>query len=193
MSAMPNTPLTMTEAEYLAYEFESDIKHEYMSGEVWAMTGASLRHNTIAVNLLTTLKNTLRGKNCNVYPSDMRVQVADTKDYMYPDVSVVCGDVQLAENVFDSLINPTVIIEVLSPSTERYDRGKKFQLYRRTPTLNTYLLIAQDSPRVERYTKADDATWTLTDIIGLDAVVALLTLDCELALNDIYDGMAFTS
>ena len=133
MSALPQ-PTGMTEAEYLAFERESEIKHEYLHGEIFAMTGASWNHNMICASTIISLGSQLRGKSCRISPSDIRVKMA-ADIFAYPDVSVICDDPQFADDEFDTLLNPVVIIEVLSPSTELYDRGEKFRYYRQLSNL----------------------------------------------------------
>jgi Uma2 family endonuclease len=182
----------MTEAEYLEFERASEIKHEFFAGEVLAMTGASEAHNLICVNVITMLKNQLRGQPCKIYPSDMRVKVEATGLYTYPDITVVCGDAQFADTELDTLINPLVIIEVLSPSTERYDRGRKFQQYRVLPSLREYVLIAQDHPRIEHYRLQETGTWQLTDAKGLEASLELPSIGCMLALAEVYEQVALS-
>ncbi len=189
MAALPQP--TMTEAEYLAFERASEFKHEFLDGQIYAMTGASRAHNLICSYTLVTLGNQLRDRPCEIYPSDMRVKVAATGLHTYPDISVVCGDAQLADDSFDTLLNPVLIIEVLSPSTERYDRGKKFQHYRQLDSLREYVLIAQDSPRIERFLRQADNSWNLTDVTGLDASLQLSSIDAALALADVYAKVTF--
>lgn len=203
MSALPNEPMTMTEAEYLAFERASEVKHEYIGGKVHAvgeahtmgkvhaMTGASRAHNLICSYTTAALINALGDKLCQVYPADMRVMVEATRLYTYPDISVVCGEAQIADETFDTLLNPALIIEVLSPSTENYDRGKKFRDYRKLPSLREYLLISQTEPRIERYLRGDGSEWVLTDVEGLDASIDLPSIGCALALADVYRKVAF--
>lgn len=191
MSALPQDPIRMTQTEYLAFERASEIKHEYSNGQVYAMTGASEAHNLICVNLITALKTQLRSRPCKVYPSDMRLQVTASGLYTYPDVSVICGPARFADDKRDTLLNPTVLIEILSSSTEGYDRGKKFQHYRELPSLREYLLVAQDSPRIERYLLPEEGAWTLTDTNGLSAELVLPSIGCALALADVYDLVTF--
>ena len=191
MSALPQESTRMTEAEYLAFERTSEIKHEYLDGQIYAMTGASQAHNQICFNVGGILYRQLSQKPCQGYPSDMRVKVQATGLYTYPDLSVVCGDSQLADGEFDTLLNPTLIIEVLSPSTESYDRGKKFQHYRQLESLQDYVLIAQDSPRIERFTRQTDDTWLLTDAVGMDAALDLPSIGCTLTLADVYQKVTF--
>ncbi len=187
MSALPQTPVAMTEAEYLKFERTSEVKHEFFAGEVLAMTGASEAHNLICANLITTLKNQLRSQPCKVYPSDMRVKIEATGLYTYPDISVVCGDAQFADEEFDTLINPMVIIEVLSPSSERYDRGKKFQQYRDLPSLQEYVLVAQDDSHIERFRLQKSGIWEFTDVEGQEASLELTSIGCTLALVEVYE------
>jgi Uma2 family endonuclease len=188
---MPQASQTMSEADYLAFERASELKHEYFAGEVFAMSGASEAHNLICTSTSFLLYGQLRSRPCNVYPGDMRVKVEATGLYTYPDISVVCGEAQFSDDHLDTLVNPTVIIEVLSPSTEGYDRGKKFQQYREIPSLREYLLISQDSPRIERYGRQSDGTWVFDDAHGLDAHLALASIDCRLALAEVYERVTF--
>lgn len=185
MSALPFDTTPMTEDQYLAVERASDLKHEFHDGEVFVMTGASRAHNLIAANLITTLNNQLRDRPCEVYPADMRVKVQTSGLYAYPDISVVCGEAQFVDDAFDTLTNPVLIIEVLSPSTEAYDRGGKFQHYRRLISLQEYLLVAQDSPRIERFLREGNR-WTFSDGEGLEATFDLPSIGCALALEEVY-------
>ena len=191
MASLPQFPTKMSEDEYLAFERNSDLKHEYIDGEVFAMAGASRYHNLMSVNVITTLRNQTKGSDCSVYPADMRVKILPLSEYTYPDISLICGEAEFAEGVFDSLVNPLVIIEVLSPSTEGYDRGKKFQKYRHMPSLQEYILIAHDSPRIERYYLNNAGNWELTDIMGLDNTLKLASVPYELALSDVCDLVKF--
>jgi Uma2 family endonuclease len=183
----------MTESEYLAFERESEVKHQLIDGEVFAMAGASWAHNMICAYTTAALINQLGDKPCAVSPSDLRVKVETTRLYTYPDIRVVCGEPAFTDDHQDTLANPTLIIEVLSPSTELYDRGKKFQDYRKLASLREYILISQDSPRVERYTLKDDGTWSLSDIEGLDASIELSSIGCALALADVYKKVKFSN
>jgi Uma2 family endonuclease len=189
MSALPK-PLRMTEAEYLEFERASETKHEYIGGEVFAMTGASRHHNLITGATYASLFLQLRGRPCEVYPGDMRVQVRASGLYTYPDIGVVCGEAQLADTHLDTLINPLLIVEVLSPSTELYDRGRKFQYYRHIESLREYVLIAQDAPRIERFVRQGDV-WQFSDAVGLDASLELPSIGCTLALADVYEQVTF--
>jgi len=183
----------LTQEEYLAFERESEVKHEYVAGEIIAMAGASRRHNLIQMDTGTTLNLQLRERDCEVYPSDMRVKVGALGIYTYPDITVVCGDSELEDAEQDTLFNPTVIIEILSPSTERYDRELKFHRYQLITSLRDYLLIAQDRPAVEHYARGDDRRWSLTLHAGLAERVTLRSIDCSLALAEVYRKIRFDS
>lgn len=189
MSAQPK--VFMTPEEYLAHERAAEYKSEYWGGEVFAMSGASRRHNIIVGNVVASFHSQLRGRDCILYPSDMRIRVSPTGLYTYPDVTVVCGQEQFADEEEDTLLNPTVIVEVLSPSTESYDRGKKFQNYRTIDTLQEYILIAQDSYRIEHYRRQDNQQWLLTEATKLEDAVHLPSISCELALANVYEKVEF--
>jgi Uma2 family endonuclease len=189
MALSKNTPTRMTEEEYLAFERASDIKHEYLNGEIFAMSGASENHNLICLYTGAALASALRGKPCRAYPSDMRVKAG--RLYTYPDLLIVCGQSQLADDKIDTLLNPVVIIEVLSPSTEIYDRGKKFQHYREIESLREYILVSQDNPHVEHFRRQEDNAWLYTDTSGLEAHITLESVGCTLALADMYEQVTF--
>ena len=189
--AMPALESPLTPAEYLAFERAAEYKHEYVGGRVYAMTGASREHNVIAWNVLGALHALLRGHPCEAYPSDMRVKVSETGMYTYPDVVVACDEPAFEDAHVDTLLNPTVIVEVLSPSTEAYDRGEKFAHYRRLASLREYVLIAQDRVRIEHYVRRGEQ-WLLTELAGVDATLALESLDCALALADVYERVTPT-
>jgi Uma2 family endonuclease len=173
--------------EYLDAERRAECKSEYLDGKVYALSGASRKHNLIVVNLVGELRQQLRGRPCEVYPSDMRLRVSETGLYTYPDVSVVCGEPRLEDRHADILLNPTVLIEVLSASTERYDRGRKAEHYRKIPSLEEYLLLSRTKARAERYRRQGEKDWLLTEIAGLDETVELASIGCRLALREVYD------
>jgi Uma2 family endonuclease len=179
-----------TPQEYLALERASPLKREYYSGSILAMAGASREHNLIALNLGGELRAQLRDRPCETYVSDMRVLAARTGLYTYPDVVIVCGERQFEDAEADTLLNPTVLFEVLSPSTEAYDRGKKSAHYRRIVSLREYVLVAQDEVRVERYTRQGDE-WLLTELTNRDESLRLASLDCTIALREIYARVEF--
>src|SRR5262249_44191428 len=155
-------------------------------GELFAMAGGSEEHSLIAVNVCIELGLQLREHPCKVYNSDLRVQVAEEGPYTYPDVTVVCGEARFADAEVDTLLNPTVIVEVLSPTTEAWDRSGKFEQYQQMASLQEYVLIAQDRPRVERYARQGEGEWLLTVASGLEGVIALPSIGCELALREVY-------
>jgi Uma2 family endonuclease len=183
----------MTEAGYLAFDRESEIKHEFIDGRVYAMSGASEAHNLIAGSIYVSLYTQLRGRPCKVYASDMKVRTPSTRSYTYPDISVVCDDAEFDGDSRDILLNPTVVIEVLSPNTERFDRGRKFQRYRELESLQEYVLVAQDSPHVERFARQDNGLWQLSEVHGLQASLSLTSIACALRLADIYEQIDFDS
>jgi Uma2 family endonuclease len=164
----------LTAAEYLAIERAAEYKSEFYNGEMFAMAGASEEHNLITSNVIREPSTQVKGRPWRVYPNDMRVKVSETGLYTYPDVTVVCGDRKLEDDRRDTLLNPTLIVEVLSPPTEAYDRGERFAQYRRLASLREYLLIAQDRPRIERYTRQGEGDqWLLTEVSGLHSSVSL--------------------
>jgi Uma2 family endonuclease len=183
MSTAAKTPCTPQ--EYLALERTSPIKHEYYDGSIFAMAGASREHILIGGNLHAGIHPQLRDRPCEVYMSDMRVLVSRTGLYTYPDVVAVCGEPRFEDSAVDTLLNPSVIIEVLSDSTEAYDRGKKFGHYRRLESLREYVLVDQDQAHVERYTRQGDE-WLLTELTGLEGTLRLESVDCTVAMREIY-------
>jgi Uma2 family endonuclease len=185
MTAQPKAAIS--EEEYLAYERASSIKHEFYRGHIYAMSGGKEPHNLIAGNTLSSLHSQLRRKPCRVYPSDMRVKVLRTGLNTYPDVMVICGQPQFTDAIRDTITNPTVIVEVLSPSTERYDRGMKFQHYRSIDTLQDYILIAQDQYHVEHYIRQQNGQWLLQEFTNLEEEAYLDSIECTLRLEDIYE------
>jgi Uma2 family endonuclease len=188
MVALPQKT-RLTEAEYLAFERKSETKHEYVDGEVFAMTGASEEHNLICAMVNAVLIYQLRGKGCRVYASDMRVKIS--KKYVYPDITVVCGESQLSDDKFDNLLNPTVIFEILSDTTESYDRGTKSENYRKLASLQEYVVVAQDRQHVERYLRLADGTWNLKEADGLEGSLELTSIGCTLHLAEVYEQVTF--
>jgi Uma2 family endonuclease len=193
MSAVPEVPGQMTEAEYLAFERASEFKHEYVDGEIFAMTGGSGEHSLIIASTIIALGIQTRGGSCRVFSNDIRVRASLVGSYFYPDVAIVCGEIEYTDDHLDTLANPTLIIEVLSPSTERYDRGKKFQIYRELKSLQEYLLVAQDSPHIERYLRQENNIWQFNDAKGLEATLELPSIGCTLALAEVYEQVTFSS
>jgi Uma2 family endonuclease len=172
--------------EYLTWERQAEAKHEYYRGEIYAMAGATRKHNLIAGNVLGVLHLQLRKRPCEVYPSDMRVKITPTGLYTYPDVVVVCDRPQFDDDERDTLLNPTVLVEVSSPSTEDYDRGDKFAHYRTLASLVDYLLIAQERLHVEHYQRQPGGAWLLREYRALDQVVEIASIGCQLTLADVY-------
>ncbi len=189
MSAIPKTK--MTPQEYLEFERKSDEKHEYLDGEVFAMAGAKRQHNVIAWNFSGELRQRLKGKNCEGYTNDMRVFVPETGLYTYPDLVVVCGEPNFQDEMFDTLLNPVLIVEVLSETTENYDRGKKFQHYRSIESLREYVLVSTDEARIEKFQKTGDGFWFLSEAIGIKSEMQLFSIESSVSLTEIYDKISF--
>ena len=184
MTSQPQTYLTPQ--EYLEHERRNEYKSEYIDGVVVALTGASRRHNLITVNISREISQQLRGRPCETYAGDMRVRIPG-RGYTYPDVTVVCGEPQFEDGHLDTLLNPTAVVEVLSESTEGYDRGRKFGFYRTVESLAEYVLVAQDEYRVEQFTRQPDGRWLLSDHRSPGDVVELASVECALALRDVYE------
>ena len=178
-------PTVYTPEEYLVSERKATLKSEYINGEILAMSGASNAHNLITLDIGTELNIQLRERECLVYTNDMRVRTSPMGSYFYPDVVVVCGEPQFEDNVFDTLLNPTLVIEVLSPSTEVYDKGEKFRHYQELTSLREYVLVSQDRVRVEQY-RLLKTQWVQTEFRALEDVLPLVSIGCEFPLQDIY-------
>ncbi len=178
-----------TPEQYLDLERRAEYKSEYVNGRIYAMTGASREHNVIALTIASGLFTRFRGRPCEVYQSDMRVKVSPTGLYTYPDVVALCGAPAFEDAHVDTLLNPAVVVEVLSPSTAAYDRGEKFAHYRRLPSLHEYVLVSQDRVRVEHYAR-HGAGWLLTEFEGPDATLELPALGCALPLAEVYERVA---
>jgi Uma2 family endonuclease len=184
MSSQPKTRLTPE--EYLAIEREAEFKSEYFDGEMFAMTGARENHNLICANITRVLGNQLVDRPCYLYPSDMRIKVASVEKYTYPDVAVVCGERIFEDETRDTLLNPMVIIEVLSKSTEGYNRGEKFEYYKLIQSFTDYVLVNQKPYRVEHFAKQEPGRWTYYDLTTAEDVLRLDSVGCEVSLKDIY-------
>ena len=182
----PQLKPRLTPEDYLAIERSAEFKSEYFDGEIFAMAGASRAHNSIVLNTGSEIRQHLKNRSCKAYVNDMRVKVNPTGLYAYPDVIVVCGKEQFEDTHLDTLLNPTLIIEVLSDSTEAYDRGRKFEHYRHLDSLVEYVLIAQQRPHVESFRRQSDQHWLLAECSGLDGTLRLESIDCDLALAEIY-------
>jgi Uma2 family endonuclease len=177
--------------EYLALERQADDKSEFYAGEIFAMSGASREHNLIVANVTTSLNTQLEDRDCEVYPSDMRVRTPDSLFYTYPDVIVVCGEPQFEDQVVDTLLNPTLIVEVLSPSTETHDRTKKFADYRKITSLLEYILIAQQECRVTQYVRQENNSWLFQEVSSIKEQLHLASIDCDLLVERIYRKVRF--
>ena len=175
------TPEQYLESERLALE-----KHEFYLGEIFAMSGASFRHNQIFKNTYGNLFNKLKDKPCQPYGSDLRIHIPNNSLYTYPDISIICGKPEMTDTVKDTITNPSVIIEILSKSTYDYDKGQKFTLYRDIDSLREYILIDSMSIRVEHYFKNEDSSWTLKDYRTIDAKLNIETISADLLLSDVY-------
>jgi Uma2 family endonuclease len=180
------TKKTFTPAEYLAMEVVADYKSEYFNGEIFAMSGGTPDHSSIAVNLTSELNRLLAPRPCRVFNSDMRLHIERSGLYTYPDVMVICGKIELVKRRNDTVTNPVLIVEVLSESTRDYDRGMKFNLYRQIPTLQEYVVVESENPRVECYRRSADDQWVVEMFDDPDAIVRFTSVDCEIPLHEIY-------
>ncbi|WP_395145746.1 Uma2 family endonuclease [Armatimonas sp.] len=190
MSAVPIPQFTPE--EYLALERAADHRSELVNGEIYAMAGVSREHSLIVTNLGSALHTRLRGRPCETHLTDLRLSVPDTHLYTYPDALVICDEPHFVDEQFDTVTNPIALFEVLSPSTEAYDRGAKFAHYRRLPSLKYYILLSQAEPLVERYERQENNDWLLTELRGLDATLDLPALQVSIPLSDLYERIVFT-
>lgn len=191
MASQPKT--FYTPDEYLTLERASQTKHEYYNGEIFAMSGATKEHVLIVTNLVVELGTQLKMGPCTVYSTDLRVRVAPDGLYTYPDVIVVCDEPRFSDEQDDTLLNPALIIEVLSESTKDYDRGGKFEQYRTIESFVEYLLIAQDRPHVEHHTRQPDGSWLLHETNSLEDTIQLKSVPCSLRMADIYFRISFAA
>jgi Uma2 family endonuclease len=190
MSALPKQFYTLQ--EYFALDAVSDERLEYWDGEIYSMSGASEEHDEIELNLVETLRPRLRHKGCRVFSANMRIKVPAALPYRYGDLSALCGEARFEKiGGVDVLLNPALIIEVLSPSTEDYDREGKFGSYKSIESFREYLLIAQDRPHVMQHVRRDDGAWESFEFKDLQDVVRLVSADCELRLSEIYEDITF--
>lgn len=185
MSAVPQLKY-LTPEEYLAIERQAEFKSEYVDGVMYAMAGGSPEHNLVSGSIHTLINVHLWESPCRVYNSDMKVRVPSNRKYHYPDVTVVCEKPQFADDEKDVLLNPLLLVEVLSKSTQGYDKQKKFLYYQEIDSFGEYLLVAQDQPVVQHYVKQPDGSWIYKKIQGLEQSVELATINCRLKLKDIY-------
>ena len=203
--ATPAAQTRLTPEEYIAFERKAlpdaeIIRHEYINGELIAMSGASRAHNLITGNISGELRTLLRGSRCETYASEMRVSTPTTTSYFYPDVVVVCEEPRFEDDAFDTLLNPIILVEVLSPSTEVYDRREKFAHYRHLASLQEYVLVAQDKVLVEHHRRQEKRgtapttgkDWIFTDFQTLEESLPLTSIHCELPLQEIYERVLFS-
>ena len=197
--SLPPPQLLCTPEEYLAYERDAFERHEWIDGTIYAMAGESPEHSLISANSISILNTQLRGKPCAVYSPNMKVYSRLSSDvglkglFSYPDCTVVCGEAQFHDEHRDILTNPRVVIEVLSPTTERYDRGKKFLRYQQNSSMTDYVMIAQAYPSIEHYARQEDGNWLYSVTTELTASVALESIECTLPLADVYDRIVFSA
>lgn len=184
MSAIPKT--FISEESYLEEERKALNKSEYYKGEIFAMAGATKAHNKIVASIIAAVGQYLKGKSCSFFPSDLRVYNSTNGLYTYPDVTIVCGKEEYLDEEFDTLLNPTVLIEVLSASTENYDRGIKFKLYRSIPSLKNYILVSSTEHAAEIYTRKENDNWLLNTTKEKDGRLHISAIDFDLSLSDIY-------
>ena len=183
MSALRQSLRTFTPEEYLELERQSNYKSEYLEGQIYAMSGGSPMHSLIAANITGELRTQLKGKPCTTFNSDLKVRTTPEGLFAYPNVSVVCGELLYHDEKQDVCINPTVIVEMLSPMTEAFDRGRKWAQYQAIASLQTYVLAAQDQARVEQYVRQPGGQWLLSSVAGLENSLYIASLDCTLALS----------
>ncbi len=191
--ALPQTIHRVTEAEYLALERAAvDGKSEFFDGEMFAMSGGTRWHSKIGTNVSAEFRDKLRKHRCQPFNSELRVKVDETGLYTYPDLSVVCGEPTFVDDTMDTLTNPTLIVEILSDSTEGYDRGRKFEHYRQIPSLQEYLLVSQYEPHIEQFIRQPNNEWILREVMGMTASLPLPSLDIAISLAEIFEGVDFS-
>ena len=181
----------VSQETYLETERGALEKHEYYQGEIFAMSGASAKHNRIFTNLFGELSYKLKGKGCVPYGSDLRIHIPKNTLYTYPDISIICGEMELTDDKFDTATNPSVIIELLSHSTRNYDKGEKFTLYRDIHSLQEYILIDTEKIYVEKHIRNADNSWQLTDYKSIENSFTISTIQLSFLLMDIYEGISF--
>ncbi len=190
MSSQPSHKYTLE--EYFALDFNSEEKYEFWKGEVFCMSGASLAHNQIAINLATEARTQLRERGCQVFPADLRVKVPAYPPYRYPDLTALCAPPEIEQlGGLDVLINPALIMEILSKSTEAFDRGDKFTYYKSIPSFSEYILVAQHRPHVSQFARQENGVWTFMEYNDLFETVQCASVPCVLALSEIYRDVAF--
>ncbi|HAT75971.1 MAG TPA: Uma2 family endonuclease [Flavobacterium sp.] len=179
----------ISEKDYLDAERLALDKHEYYQGEIFAMSGASIAHNKIAMNSSVDIAAKLKGKKGQSFGSDLRIHIPRNTLYTYPDISIICGEIETTDDKFDTITNPSVIIEILSPLTRNYDKGEKFTLYREIDSLQEYILIDSERISVEKFIRNSDKSWQLTEYKNLEQSFSIATVGIEMKLFDIYEGV----
>ncbi len=182
---------TYTPEEYLALEEQSETRNEYHDGEIVPMSGGTVNHNKISGNFYAYFKFAKKGQSYDVFMADVRLWIPESNRYTYPDVQIICGEVGYYEKRKDTIINPTVIIEVLSQSTEAYDKGDKFKYYRSIPSFQEYIIINQYQYEVEQYVKTEDNKWLVSYLESAEAVLSLNSVEFEISLEELYEGVEF--
>lgn len=190
MSAVPALKFISIE-DYLSHEETADVKHEYYRGEIFAMAGGTIAHNQIVSNTVSEINLFLRGKSCQVFPSDLKVHNKANTLFTYPDISIVCGEPEKWQGHNDTITNPVVIIEVLSKSTQLYDRGQKFKLYRSLPSLKEFILLSSLEYMVEHYTKQADDSWNFREWTDPDDTLTIESIDFSCSVKDLYRNVSF--
>lgn len=181
----------LTEAEYFGIERAAEFKSEFFDGETFAMAGGTPQHSLIATNLAREFGNRLMNGRCLAYNADLRLKIEATGLCTYPDLSVICGPLRFAPGTDDTVVNPTLLVEVLSVSTEAYDRGRKFEHYRQVPTLQEYLLVSQTEPRIEQFIRQPDGRWLLNEAAGLEKGLELPSLKITISLGEVFAKVSF--
>ena len=186
MGLAQQNPKIYTPEEYLELERAATVRHEYLDGEVFEMAGANRRHDVLSANIMRLLGNQLLDRECSAYSSEMRIKISPTVNYTYPDIVAACGEEIFEDDKEDNLLNPMLIVEVLSKSTEAYDRGAKFEAYQTIESFREYVLITQEPFRVEQFVRKEENVWTYFEFRRPDEIVKLSSIGCELSLRDIY-------
>jgi Uma2 family endonuclease len=189
--SLPEPSRPLTEVEYLEVERAAAFKSEFYQGEMFAMAGGTPQHSLIATNLAGEFRQRLRGGKCVAYNAGLRLKIEATGLYTYPDLSVICGPLRFAEGMDDTVVNPTVLVEVLSDSTEACDRGEKFQHYRQVATLYEYLLVSQRAPRIEQFVRQADGGWLLSEAAGMEKSLELPSLGIVISLAEVFAQVDF--
>ena len=189
--SLPQSQIRHTVEEYLAFEREAEVRHEYLDGQVYAMAGESLEHSRICVNLAREISAQLKGRPCEALSPNMKVRTSQAGLFAYPDLSVVCSKATFHDSRRDVLVNPQIVIEVLSPSTEAYDRGGKFLRYQQIETLTVYLLVAQDRPLIEHYVRQPGRRWLYSVVGEISGGAEVASIDVHLHLAEVYDRVSF--